>query len=168
MPAPGSSGISRGRARSPRGRRRRRRGAPSSVAGSEHHEQALVVAHLRAFHPEVLAYAVPNGARRTRWERAQAKAEGMEPGVPDLVVDEARGGYFGLRIEMKRPASPGRRAGRESAAQKRVRLRLEDAGYRAVVCVGADAALRELETYLALPPTRVARRGRAEPPDPLS
>ncbi len=115
---------------------------------SESHEQALVVAHARQFHPDVVVAAVPNGARRTRWERTRAKAEGLLAGYPDLVVDAARGGWHGLRIEMKRVGG-----GRESKAQRDVRRQLTDAGYQCVVCHGAAPAIVELEAYLALPPT---------------
>ena len=117
--------------------------------GHESHEQALVVAHVRQFHPDVTIAAVPNGARRTRWERTRAKAEGLLAGYPDLVVDVARGGYFGLRIEMKRRDGKGR----ESKVQRDVRRRLTVAGYRCIVCDGAVSAIDELEEYLALPLT---------------
>lgn len=120
-----------------------------------------MVAHARAFFPDVVVAAVPNGGRRGKREAASLKAEGVLAGYPDLLVDAARGGYFGLRIEMKR--ADGR--GVESAEQRGVRRRLERAGYRSVVCVGAEAAIRELETYLHLPPTRVARRGTSSPLD---
>ncbi len=123
---------------------------------SESHEQALVVAHARQFLPDVIVASVPNGGRRTRWERTRAKAEGLLPGYPDLVVDVARGGWFGLRIEMKRKDGKGR----ESRAQRDVRWGLMSAGYRCVVCDGAAPAIAELEAYLALPPTIVV-------PDPL-
>ena len=116
---------------------------------SESHEQALVVAHARQFHPDVVVASVPNGARRTRWERTRAKAEGLLAGYPDLVVDAARGGWFGLRIEMKRVGG-----GRESKAQRDVRSRLEGQGYRCVVCHGWPSGIAALEAYLALPPTR--------------
>ena len=126
---------------------RPRRPRPRPQIPSEHAAQAQVVAHVRYFHPDVLIAAVPNGARLVGGVRAGAKlkAEGMLPGYPDLLVDEARGGWFGLRVEMKRE-----RGGRVGKAQREVGRRLEAAGYRWVVCAGAREAVRVIEEYLAL------------------
>lgn len=55
-----------------------------------------------------LLYAVPNGAMYgvgvAKYIRAKnLLAEGLRVGWPDLGLDVARGGYHGLRIEMKLP-----------------------------------------------------------------
>jgi hypothetical protein len=47
-------------------------------------------------------YANPNGSLRNLIVAKKLKAEGVRPGVPDIIVDVARHGYHGLRIEMKR------------------------------------------------------------------
>lgn len=132
--------------------------------GSESHEQILVVAHARTFHPDVVIAAVPNGGARRKTEAARLKLEGVLPGYPDLLVDEARGGWYGLRIEMKRADGKGR----TSKAQTEILERLGRAGYLPVVCAGAAEAIAELEFYLALPLTRPLRSTRLPWEDPLA
>ncbi len=73
----------------------------------EHAEQAALLYWVRlheARYPELRwLYAVPNGRGRSKAEAGKLKAEGVKRGVPDLALDVARGGYHGLRIEMKAP-----------------------------------------------------------------
>lgn len=49
------------------------------------------------------AYAVPNGGNRSPREAARFKAEGVRPGVPDVVVPIPCGQQHGLYIEFKKP-----------------------------------------------------------------
>ena len=48
------------------------------------------------FHPA-------NGGLRSGREAMSLKRQGVVPGILDLALDVARGGYHGLRIELKRP-----------------------------------------------------------------
>lgn len=120
----------------------------------EHVEQVQVVAHLRTFHPDVLVAAVPNGGKRSKTEAARLKAEGVLPGYPDLLIDEPRVGYHGLRIEMKRERGPkgGTAHTPTTADQRRVHALLRARGYGVSVCYGAAEAIAVIEDYLALPP----------------
>lgn len=109
-------------------------------------------------------YAVPNGdlrpaktvvdrhgnAKRISVVGQKLKLQGVKPGVPDLVLPVARGGFFGLYIEMKRT-----KGGIESDEQKLWRAWLQEEGYRVVVCKGSDVAWKELQQYLELPPTKI-------------
>lgn len=47
--------------------------------------------------------AVPNGGRRNAREGARLKAEGVKPGVSDLLLPLRRGGYGSLWLELKAP-----------------------------------------------------------------
>lgn len=87
---------------------------------------------------------IPNGGWRSAATAARLKAEGVRPGVPDLMLPVASGGYHGLWIEMKR-----RDGGRVSAKQREWLDLLNANGYRAVVCHGAGEAIAEMEAYLA-------------------
>lgn len=80
---------------------------------SEHHEQALVVKWAVTQlldYPELdCLFAIPNlGVKFDGDERrgyalmARMKAQGLRPGMPDLCLPVARGGYNALFVEMKR------------------------------------------------------------------
>ena len=111
---------------------------------TESAEQIKVVNRVRHFYPGVLIYAVPNGGGRSAQEATRLKEEGVLAGVPDLFVAEARGGYFGLYVEMKR-----RTGGRTSDEQDDVMGTLSERGYKAVVCLGADEAWEVVKSYMS-------------------
>ena len=94
--------------------------------------------------PEVdLMFHVPNGGSRNPAEAARLKAQGVKPGVPDLFLPIARNGYHGLFIELKRKTG-----GRTSPEQERMVRKLNQQGYKAVVCKGWNAAADIIEEYL--------------------
>lgn len=92
-----------------------------------------------------MMYAVPNaGAGAQKGQAGKMKAEGVMSGVPDISLDVARGGFHGLRIELKAPG------GTISKEQRSWIEKLNRHGYRAIVCVGWEAARKAIEEYLAL------------------
>lgn len=115
----------------------------------EHVEQALLVrwARLLAYqYPALnLLAAVPNGGYRHKATARLMSAEGLSPGYPDLLLDAARQGYHGLRIEMKR------RGNRPTEAQLAWHERLRAEGYRVEVCYSASEAANVIADYLGLP-----------------
>lgn len=82
------------------------------------HEESILqrncVAWFRLQHRDLapLLFAVPNGGGRSRIEAAIMKAEGVTPGVADLILLVPRGGHNALCVEMKTPK------GKQSPAQK--------------------------------------------------
>ncbi len=107
----------------------------------------------RVPHPDLQwLYAIPNGGKRSKVTAARLKREGVKRGYPDIGLDVARGGYLGLRIEMKR-----RKKSHTSEDQLTWHRRLWAQGYRVVVVKGWEIAAAELLAYLALPATRVVR-----------
>lgn len=88
-------------------------------------------------------FHVPNGGSRGPAEAGRFKAMGVKPGVPDVFLDVPRGGFHGLRIEMKR-----RHGGKVSEDQTDWIDWYNANGYRAVVCYGWDEARMEFEDYL--------------------
>lgn len=94
--------------------------------------------------PASAIVAIPNGGYRTRAEAARLKAEGVRAGMPDLWLPVARGGRFGLMLELKAAG------GRLSAEQRDMLHRLDAEGYAAAV-VWADWVLawQVVERYLA-------------------
>lgn len=119
-----------------------------ACVASEHFEQAALVQWWGHFSrtkglEERLLFAVPNGGARDAITGARLKAEGVRPGVPDLMLALPRGGKGGLFIEMKR-----KRAGRPSKAQIEVSYALLGAGYHVALCRGADEAMNVIKNYL--------------------
>lgn len=96
--------------------------------------------------PRLLA-SVPNGAvfgsGKERFIRAQSlKAEGLQPGYPDLLLDVARSGYHGLRIEMKKPK------GVTAKNQMELHDLLESQGYAVVLCRSEQEATKTISLYV--------------------
>jgi len=89
--------------------------------------------------------AIPNGGYRTPVEAARFKGEGVRAGFPDMILPVARHGYHALAIELKRRKGAGSTV---SDGQKAWIAYLTAQGWRAVVCYGADEAIREIENYL--------------------
>jgi hypothetical protein len=120
---------------------------PKLPCPTEHQEQCALIrwAALNAKRYPDLAwlYAVPNGARTSMSVAKRLKAEGLRKGYPDVGLDVARGGFHGLRIEMKR-----RKEGRLSPEQKAWIARLTDQNYRVATAKGWEEAARILEDYL--------------------
>jgi hypothetical protein len=126
------------------------------MSGDEHSEQVAVVNwcyYMLAQYPELdLIHAIANGAMlgggRIGAIRMNAlKAEGLRPGVLDLFLPCARGGAFGMYIEMKT------KTGKLSDNQKEFIVNVEKEGYVCFVAYGADEAIEFLEKYLAQPRT---------------
>lgn len=100
----------------------------------------------------------PNGGKRERKTSANGptycpegeklKKMGTKAGFPDLTVFLARGGYFGLYIEMKRE-----RGGTTSREQRQLIERLQRQGYLCAVCHGTMEAIKVLKTYMNFPNT---------------
>lgn len=88
-------------------------------------------------------FHVPNGGSRGPAEAGRFKAMGVKRGVPDVFLDVPRGGFHGLRIEMKR-----RRGGVLSDDQADWIDWYNSIGYRAAVCYGWDEAREVIEDYL--------------------
>ena len=125
-------------------RRVRRRNRSNSVK-TEYQEQVLLVARIRLL-SDILVFAVPNGGKRGKAEAVRMKAEGVLPGVPDLVIPEPRGGFCGLYVEVKRT-----QGGRLSEAQEKVIAKLRARGYFVITAdKGSEHAFNLVKAYLAL------------------
>lgn len=118
---------------------------------SEHQEQADVVEYLQRKYPHVLFWSTPNGARLSsgKDKRLSAirmnglKAEGLLPGVSDLIIFEPHGGYSAMFLEMKK-----RYGGEVSENQMWFLREIEQRGGYGVVAYGADEAMAFIDDYL--------------------
>lgn len=110
----------------------------------EHRLQCACVRWFRLAYPHLHhnLFAVPNGGYRTPATAAKIKAEGALPGVSDLILLTARGGYHGLLIEMKTDK------GRQSEAQREWQRLIEADGYKYVVVRSIEEFIKVVEAYL--------------------
>ena len=94
-------------------------------------------------YPELeLIYHIPNEGKRSNYQGTKLKREGLKKGVPDLCLPVPRKNYHGLYIEMKYGN------GRTSKEQKEWIKKLNEQGYKAVVCNGFEEARNTIEEYL--------------------
>lgn len=121
----------------------------------EHNIQAACVRWFNLQWPEYrgLLFAVPNGGARSKATAGKLKAEGVVPGVADLILLVPRcvkahndeGWYntiHALCIEMKTAK------GRQSPEQKEWQARVEIQGYRYAVCHSLDEFMAVVNGYL--------------------
>ena len=123
---------------------------------SEHLEQCAVMQwaqlHEKRYPALELLFAIPNGGARHPAVAGKLQAEGVKPGIPDIFLSVARGGFHGLYIEMKY----GKNKTSEKQDEKIARLREE--GYRVEVCYSAGEAIDVLQEYLGSARLQRSRR----------
>ena len=93
-------------------------------------------------------FAVPNGGRRGKVEAARLRRQGVQAGVPDLVLPGQDPRWRCLGIELKR-----RDSGRVSPEQEQWHAVLRACGWRVLICYGLQDAVEQL-TALGLLPKR--------------
>lgn len=123
------------------------------IIPTELQEQTALIAWARLKKIALVHHA--NEGLRTARHGAILKGAGLAPGYPDLSLMEARGGYFGMFIELKR----NRRYSESEMASKSWKLqedwlaRLRSHGYFAFRVFGFDEASEMIELYMRFPPT---------------
>lgn len=105
---------------------------------SEDSIQRAIFDHYRRGRKNAVLMHVPNGGLRSKATAGKLKAQGVQPGAPDLVccVD---GKFYGLELKTER--------GQVSKHQGELGLRLVDAGGDYKVARGLDQALHYLEQW---------------------
>ena len=93
--------------------------------------------------PEFALMSYPAGGLRHKSTAGKLKATGTRRGIPDILFPVARGGFFGLVIEMKS------QTGRLTDQQRVVIPWFESIGWRAEIAYTATAAINALQQYLA-------------------
>lgn len=92
-----------------------------------------------------LLFAIPNGGERSDAEASIMAGEGVTPGVPDLCLAVARGGWYGLYMELKilpnQPTDP----------QREMLEKLYQQGYMTQVVYTYEQFVSLVTTYLNLP-----------------
>ena len=125
--------------------------------GPEDALQAATARWLKAQHPNLLAFHVPNGGKRPlstvrrRGQLVQApiiaaklKQGGALAGVSDWLILEPRGEYHGLVIELKA------KGGGLESSQIEFLFRCQDRNYFIAVAWSLDGFMEVVNTYLEL------------------
>lgn len=115
----------------------------STVTPLEEAEQREFAAWLDA--KGLLWAHIPNERKASAMVMAELEREGMKKGFPDNFIAEPRGIYHGLFIELKRAKKS---LSRKSPEQRQWIKDLEEKGYKAVFCYGAEEAKRTVLEYL--------------------
>jgi hypothetical protein len=120
--------------------------AASAWKDSEHKLQVEIVNRSLVFaskYPEVLLlHAIPSGDWRGWGTGKKLKAEGVIPGVPDLCMPVARGGFHGFYMELKKAG------GHVRPDQWEFMEALHEQGYFVRVCNSVGVALEIIINYL--------------------
>ena len=102
-------------------------------------------AYQKCKYPELeCMYHIPNEGKRSPQAGAKLKRMGLSPGVPDICLPVAHGGYSALYIELKRT-----KGGKLSDKQRAWLDRLNKWGCLAVRCDGWEQAKRVIKGYLS-------------------
>lgn len=88
---------------------------------------------------------IPNEGKRTLANGRELARMGLRRGFPDLFIAAARNGFHGLFIELKRI-----KGGRVTEPQQKWIDFLNKHGYHAVICYGADEAIKEIRSYYGM------------------
>jgi len=110
---------------------------------TEAHLQAAVVRYIKLKYPGA-RYCASLGGQYQQYDsqKNKATATGYVKGFPDLQITEARGGYFGLFLELKRD-----RKSATSPVQIAWINDLTDRGYKAEVVKGFDECIKLIDGY---------------------
>ncbi len=119
----------------------------------EHNIQCACVRWFNLQWPQYrgLLFAIPNGGARSKATAGKLKAEGVVPGVADLILlvprvhfDEHNeiSCYYALCIEMKT------KTGRQSPEQKEWQAKVEQHGYKYAVCRSLEEFMNTINNYL--------------------
>lgn len=123
----------------------RRRRKPH--AEREHDLQCACVQWFRLQYPALVMrlFAVPNGGGRSKAQAGKLKAEGVLPGVADLILLKPNRSFCALLIEMKTDA----KGSHQSPSQKAWQCDLTALGeYKYVVCRSIDDFICQINDYL--------------------
>jgi len=131
------------------------------MAKGEEEEQILLCDYIKEKYPNVIFNSDHSGIRTSIGLAKRLCKLKSENSIPDLNIDEPRGGWFGLKIELK---VTGRtifkkdgflRKSPDLESQWRMLVRLESNNYCAGFAQGLNEAKEIVDWYMSLPITQV-------------
>ena len=119
----------------------------TALSRTEHQEAVRLRSWILKTRPNLDDYFAHIGNERkcSVVQGAKLKAVGVKRGFPDFMLLLPSRGYHGLFIELKRSE---RKQSKLSPEQLSWLIRLNNKGYLADVCYGADEAISLIERYL--------------------
>jgi len=130
------------------------------MARDEESEQIMLCDYIREKYPDVVFNSDHSGIRVGQGLANKIKKLHSENGIPDLSIDEPRGGWFGLKLELKATGVSvfklnGLLREDEHLKKQWIMLsRLELKGYCAGFCVGFEMGKEIVDWYMGLPQTQ--------------
>ena len=129
------------------------------MARDEESEQIMLCDYIREKYPDVVFNSDHSGIRVGQGLANKIKKLHSQNGIPDLSIDEPRGGWFGLKLELKATGvsvfkvSGLLREDEHLKKQWTMLCRLELKGYYAGFCVGFEMGKEVIDWYMSLPIT---------------
>ena len=124
---------------------------------SEYSEHKAVCDYIKLQYPKVIFTSDLSGVWLPKGLAKKCKPLKSSRGIPDIIIFEARGGYHGLLIEMKRTGQgiylkgTGKlKKNKHLQEQAILHWRLKKEGYYCDFAVGFDAAIEIIDWYMKL------------------
>lgn len=114
----------------------------NSFVPKEEEEQKVLYAWCKENGIELVH--IPNERKCNAATGARLALQGVRSGFPDNFIIGAQKGFHGLFIELKRQVKSLSRLSKEQKDWIKI---LNDSGYKAAVCYGADEAINEIVEY---------------------
>jgi hypothetical protein len=118
---------------------------------TEHKEQVKIATFIDKNYPDCDWTSMMQGVHIGAKYGAYMKAKGVKTDWPDIVVDDAHGGYFGLRIELKKLGEKPR-----PGQMEKIKRKMKE-GYCSVWSDDTTQVLDIIKWYKALPKTKIPR-----------
>tara|TARA_Y100000401_G_scaffold63870_1_gene50745 strand:+ start:2281 stop:2667 length:387 start_codon:yes stop_codon:yes gene_type:complete len=110
--------------------------------------QSAIITYIKLTYPKARFCASLGGIYTGIKQSIKAVKTGYVKGFPDLQITEARGGYFGLFIEIKT------NKGRATSYQTEWIKDLKERGYAAYICKGIDETIETIDSYMSQTKTK--------------
>lgn len=131
--------------------------SPRKNKQTEASAQTALSTYVKLKYPDVIFTAESSGIKTSIGQAVKMKANRSEGKLPDFICLEARGGKYGLIMEIKKPEfdlkkalNPDKVGDKHAKAQELVLKKLSKQGYEAVFAVGFNEAKKIIDDYMSM------------------